>query len=90
MEDLNPSKEVVVLEDAGAQKTKSGLDLPTQEGKSKPEIGRVVAFGLGTQPVPFKIGDKIVYRKYMDNKIQVGVKSYNFIDFKDILAVIKD
>lgn len=68
--------------------TRSGLVLAQGEEKRKPELGEVVLIGEGKKPVEFKIGDTVVYRRYTDNEVMVKGKTYNFIDFKDILCVI--
>lgn len=81
------AKRVVVCKNAGAQKTKSGLELPNTE--NKPETGEVVVMGEGTAPIDIKVGDVIVFRKYTDNRIFIKGAEYNFVQFKDILGVIK-
>lgn len=96
---IKPAKAIVVLRDVGKQETKSGLYLPDTDGKSKPETGIVVAMGdedpemengNGFMPISFKVGDQIVYRKYSDNKITVNAEEYNFINFRDVVAVVQN
>jgi co-chaperonin GroES (HSP10) len=89
---LVPSKEVVILKPMSMKQTKSGLYIPLPENnKERQEFGEVFAIGTGDKPVDFKEGDIVIYRRYSDNDIdipQLGEK-YNFIDFKDIMAVMK-
>lgn len=70
------------------QTTKSGLHLNNAE--NKPETGEVVVVGKGVKPIEFKIGDYIVFRKYTDNRIFLSGVEYNFVQFKDVLGVIKN
>jgi|GEM_PF-6982273 len=85
-----PAKEVVILRDLGTQKTKSGLYLPDEDGREKPEIGIVEEIGHGELPVGFKKGDRVIFKKYMRSDIEVGSESFNIVAFKDILGVIQD
>lgn len=86
-----PAKKVVVCKQP-ENVTKSGLKLAGEEGRDKkePEIGVVVELGEGKTPVPVKKGDTIVFRRYSENRIAIKGEKFNFIDFKDIMAVVKD
>jgi chaperonin GroES len=85
---MKPANRIVICE-AEASTTESGLQLAQSSEKDrKPELGRVVAIGTGKKPVTFEVGDTIVFRKYSDNRIIVRGKELNFIDFKDIVAVL--
>jgi chaperonin GroES len=90
MSSLDPAKEVVILKDPGKQTTKSGLFIPQPEGKERPEIGEVVAIGKGIKPVAFEVGDRIVYRKYIEHSVQVGANHFIIVEFKDIRARVID
>lgn len=83
---LIPAKNIVILK-SGEDKTASGLAI-VNDKKEKPETGVVFKIGNGKKPVPFKVGDRIVYRKYMENTTSIEGVNYNFIDFKDIIGVI--
>lgn len=80
------SKKVVVCITAKATVSKSGLILNNAE--NKPETGEVIVIGEGKLPVSFKVGDVIVFRRYTDNRINVGGVEYNFVQFKDVLGVV--
>lgn len=75
------------------EKTKSGLEIPVADGKNAPEIGKVYDIGpekkKGDLPIKVAVGDRIVYRRYTDNKVLINSEEYNFIDFKDIVGIIK-
>jgi len=87
-----PAINTVVCKNPPESKTKSGLHLPGADGK-KPEIGVVIAVGEpkkgGEMPVKFKVGDTIVFRRYADNRIFIEGEELNFIDFKDVVGVLK-
>lgn len=85
---IKAAKNVVVCKNAMTQKTKSGLEL--NHADNKPEMGEVVVLGAGTPPVKLKVGDTIVFRRYTDNRIFLGGTEYNFVQFKDVLGVVKD
>jgi len=85
---LIPSKEIIICQSDEQQKTSSGLILADSK-KDKPEMGVIVKIGLGKLPLKVKIGDRIVFRRYTDNKVLIDAMEYNFIQFKDILGVIK-
>jgi len=85
---MKPAKRVVICEPIKL-KTTSGLVVDVEDkGEKPPEIGKVIEIGEGKKPVSFNVGDVIVYRRYADNKIVIQGKSYNFLEFKDILAVL--
>lgn len=83
-----PAKNIVVLGEAGQQTTASGLIQPETDERTRAEIGVVVACGRGARPVAFEVGDTLVFRKYMGNKTFIGGQELNFLDFKDIVAVL--
>lgn len=88
MSKILPAKEVVILKDPGEQETKSGLRIAKTIGKDKPEVGEVVAIGAGDRPLEFEVGDKIVFKKYMEHNIEIGAESFNVIQFKDIMGKV--
>lgn len=90
MANVQPAKNTVIIREVTHQ-TKSGLQA-VETGKNKPEIGEVIAIGKGELPLVIKVGDKIIYRKYMANQVYIPIvgEELNFIDFKDIVGVIKE
>lgn len=85
---LYPAAKTVICTDPPPEKLKSGIQMIAQE-KGEPEVGIVYAIGTGKLPINIKIGDKIVYRKYTENKVFIGGARYNFVRFEDIVAVQK-
>ena len=76
---INPlSDRVVVKPEAAEEKTASGIILP-DSAKEKPQIGEVVAVGLGKASdsgqivkMTVKKGDKVLYGKYSGSEIDGG------------------
>lgn len=87
---LHAAKKIIICKQPD-NKTVSGLSLAEDEkGKSVPELGVVKVIGTGETPLPVKVGDTIVFRRYADNRISVKGEQYNFIRFRDVMAVVKD
>ncbi len=84
-----PAKNYVLLKPLGEVKNKSGLYTPEVQEK-KPELGRVFKIGKGILPVPLKINDIVVFKKYMANEITIDNEKINPIAFEDIVAVVKE
>lgn len=65
-------------------KTESGLIMvSTGDERKRPEIAEVVEVGPGST---YKIGTRIVFKKYMDYKLTLGDVPCVFVEEKDILA----
>lgn len=91
MTQITPAKNYVLLKPVGSTPIKSGLVLPDAQDK-KPELGIVYKIGKGTLPVPMKVGDTVVHKKYMSNEMDIpslGMK-LNPVAFEDIVAVITE
>ena len=76
--------------------TKSGIVLPDTAEKEKPVLGLVVAVGPGkvsekgdVLPMSVKVGDKVLFKKYGPDEIEVDGKKYLVGEESDILAVIE-
>ncbi len=74
--------------------TSGGIYLPDNAG-DKPQAGKVIAVGASTYKdgieikSPVKVGDQVVYKKWGGNDVKMGAIEYQFLQFEDILAVIK-
>lgn len=76
--------------------TKSGIVIPDTADKEKPMVGKVFAVGPGKlndkgelKPVSVKVGDKVLFKKYGPDEIEVDGKKYLVGDEEDILAIIE-
>ena len=76
------------------EKTPSGIILP-DSAKEKPQIGEIMAVGVGAInkdgkliPMIVKVGQKVMYKKWGGNEVKVGNEEWTIVEQKDILAII--
>jgi chaperonin GroES len=76
-------------------KTASGIILP-DSAKEKPQIGEVMAVGLGKvnskgekEAILVKVGQKVMYKKWGGNEVKVGNEEWTIVEQKDILAIVE-
>lgn len=76
--------------------TKSGIVLPGTAQKEKPMVGTVIAIGPGKLSekgdriaMSVKIGDKVLFKKYGPDEVELEGKKYLVGDEDDVLAVIE-
>jgi chaperonin GroES len=94
---IKPLSDHILIEPIkGNEKTESGIFLPGNAQKEKPEQGLVVAVGQGRKtddgkivPVSVKAGDKVLFTKYGPHEIKMGNKEYLIASESDILAIIE-
>jgi chaperonin GroES len=88
-------KRVLVQPDELEQVTKGGLVLPPSASDDKrPATGTVLTLGIGKRKGEYikfdvKIGDKVYFKKYSPEEIEVEGKKYFLLDTDDILAILK-
>jgi chaperonin GroES len=93
---IKPLYDNVVLKPVKAEKTtKGGLLLPDTADKGKPEQGTVVAVGPGKllgdgtlAKMSLKVGDKVVFKKYTPDEIDIDNETYLMLREDEILAVL--
>lgn len=78
------------------KKTKSGIVLPDTAEKEKPMVGKVIAVGPGKTSekgervaMSVKVGDKVLFKKYGPDEIEVDGKKYLVGDEDDVLAILE-
>ena len=78
------------------EKTKTGILLPDNAEKEKPEQGKVIAVGPGKKdkagkavPLEVKSGDRGLFTKYGPAEIKVEDKDYLIAKEEDILAILE-
>ena len=95
---LKPLSNKIFIEAAEIETvTKSGIVLPDNKNGEKPRMGTVVAVGPGKWdedgekriPMSVTVGDKVLFKKYGPDEIEVDGKEYLVGDEDDILAVIE-
>lgn len=95
---LKPLGDHVIVKPMKAEEvTKSGIVLPSTADKEKPEQGEVVAIGPGKWdedgekriPMSVKVGDKVVFKKYSPDEVDVDDEEYLVLSESDIIAIIE-
>ncbi|HEY4523417.1 MAG TPA: co-chaperone GroES [Candidatus Paceibacterota bacterium] len=94
---FKPLSNHLFIEGVEAEKmTKSGIVIPDTADKEKPMMGTVVAVGPGKWsekgelvPMSVKVGDKVLFKKYGPDEVEVDGKKYLVGDEDDILAIIE-
>ncbi len=87
---IKPLADRVLIEPLPAEtKTASGIFIP-DTAKEKPQKGTVVAVGNGTKDhdMTVKIGDIVLYGKYVGTDLKFEGKDYLIMREDDILAII--
>ena len=87
---IKPLADRVLVEPSAAEtKTASGIIIP-DSAQEKPQKGKVVAVGPGTQenPITLKVGDNILYGKYSGTELKHEGNDYLIMKEADILAII--
>ncbi len=94
---LKPLAGYVVIETiVQEEKTASGIYLPDTASKEKPQTGVILAVGKGitldngnvVEP-EVKVGNQVVFAKYVGTELTLDGKKYLILKEKDILAVIE-
>lgn len=86
---------VLVSPDKVDEKTTGGLILPpTSTEDQKPETGIIVKLGEGKikgKQMEFnvKVGDRVYFKKYSPDELEIDGERFLLLDAGDILAVIK-
>lgn len=87
---------LVVKPLAKEEVTKAGIILPDTVEKERPEQGEVVAAGPGRlldsgqrASMTVKVGDKVVFKKYSPDEVEVGEDEFLVISESDVLGVIE-
>jgi chaperonin GroES len=87
---IKPLGDRVLVEPAPAEmKTSSGIIIP-DTAQEKPQRGRVIATGDGKkdEPLTVKVGDTILYGKYVGTEFKFEDKNYLIMNESDIYAII--
>ncbi len=93
---LKPLGSHIVLEPVDQEKmTKSGIVLP-ENASEKPTQGTIVAVGPGKRtdkgeilPPSVKVGDRVLFKKYGPDEIELDGKKYLVGDEDDVLAIVE-
>ena len=87
---------VLIKAKSKEEKTHSGIIIPDTVDKEKPEMGKVIAVGLGKIsdsgdliPMKVKPGDTVLFSKYGPDEVTIDDEDYLIINESSILAIIK-
>jgi chaperonin GroES len=94
---FKPLSNHLFLEPLAEEKmSKGGIVLPDTAEKEKPMQGTVIAVGPGKindkgglQTMSVKVGDKVLFKKYGPDEVELDGKKYLVGDEDDILAIIE-
>jgi len=94
---LQPLEDKVIVQAVEEEDiTEGGIVLPQTATKEKSQEGKVVAVGPGKllengkrAAMSVKVGDKVVFKKYSPDEIEINEEKYLIISQEDILARIK-
>lgn len=84
-------KRIVIKTEEVQSTTKGGLIIPpSAQEDQKPEVGTVMRLGTGEKDFSFsvKVGDRVFFRKYSPDKIELDGETCFIISEEDILAII--
>lgn len=87
---LKPLADRVLVKPADAeQKTASGIIIP-DTAKEKPLKGDVIAVGGGTkdEEMVLKVGDQVLYGKYVGTEVELDGVKYLIMRQSDVLATL--
>lgn len=79
-------KRVIIKRLEAEEKTASGIVLPTQ-AKEKPQLAEVLAVSSEVSEV--KVGDTVVFKKYVGTEIKVEGEEVTICELADILAIME-
>ncbi|MFZ5815393.1 MAG: co-chaperone GroES [Bacillota bacterium] len=90
IEPLDDRVLITVDEEAGPQKTNSGLYLP-DTAKEKPRTGVVVAVGTDEDlREKVQVGNRILYSKFSGDEIDLDGRKHLLLQRNEILAIVRD
>lgn len=96
MELIPLSNRIIVRPLKQEEQTKSGIFLPGNAEKERPEQGEVIAIGPGKllengtrAPLDVKVGDQVVFKKYGPDEVTIDDEDLLVLDDTDVLAIIK-
>ena len=88
--ELMPLDDRVVVERV-EEETKQGAIIIPETAKEKPRIGKVIAVGTDEDlQDAIKVGDKILYGKYVGDEVEIDGKELLIVQRADILAIVKN
>ena len=82
-------KRVLVELQEEATTTATGIIIPDNASKEKPQQGKVVAVSEKIADKGIEVGDQVVFGKYTGTEVAVDDKKYLVLNLEDILGILK-
>lgn len=70
-----------------SKKTESGIILPDDASKERPQEGVVVEIGTSKE-IKVKKGQRVIFRRFSGNEIKIAQEDYLIIRNEDLLAIV--
>jgi chaperonin GroES len=94
---LQPLFNNVIVKPLQAEEmTKSGIVLPSVADKENPEKGEIIACGPGKVnnkgelvKMSVQVGDKVIFKKYSPDEVEIDNEKYLVLSESDILAILR-
>ncbi len=88
--ELLPLDDRVIIERIEEETKQSSIIIP-DTAKEKPRLGKVIAVGTDEDLQEIiKVGDKILYGKYVGDEVEFEGKELLIVQRADILAIVKN
>ena len=96
VKDVKPLGERVLIRPISREeKTSSGIIIPDTAKEEKPQEGEILAVGPGKLndkggriSLQVKVGDRVMFKKYSPDELEIETETYLVVSEEDILAVI--
>ena len=92
---LKPLGDRVVIKMLEAEETTKGVIVLPSNAKEEPQMAEVLAVGPGEVhegkhvPMQVKVGDKVLFPKYMGVDVKFEGEHYQVLSQKDIFAIVE-
>ncbi len=88
--DVKPLGNRVIIEPKKKEeKTQGGIYLP-ESAQDSDNVGVVVAISESIKEPQFNVGDKVMFEKYGGKEISDNEKMYVILDYKDVIARLRE
>ncbi len=97
MSKIRPLRDRVVVKRIEEERTSAGgIVIPDSASSEKPTRGKIAFVGGGgiledgkVRPLEVKVGDEVLFGKYVGTEVKIDDEEYIIMREEDILAVIK-
>ena len=97
MSSIKPARGFVLIEPLEADEVSAGGVILPERVKDLPQRGKVLVVGLQImnhagkyEDVPCEVGDTVIFKRFIDNKIKEEGKELLLVKFEDILGIYEE